>query len=287
MFYVPFSLFSQSKPCIVRGPNFSRARNTIIDISGTEISFRAPKNQGARRLFMSPVEPLSHYYIPSQNFSYESSLNLVPWDLYRDWKRDTLMVRYWYFNGPNFTGKRANIRFSLTVAKANKPEGTSYFNPRIFEMAIMDKMAVFYGEAGHRDRHWVVPTEWNPIQGFPCSVVRFIADPNVGEHHINEDYEHYVFFPIDDDYIIEIQFSTHRKPVWIDGVKQNKIEPWTPFSPLKDLIDNVASSLEIRLSEHALKQLIKANEGMENSSLADTFAPINIREYLNRRDQAE
>lgn len=288
MFYVPLELQAEKLNNHAQGPNFNRAKIKRINIDGTKISVRLPRNRvGWRRHTPEVWEPSAHYITKaSPKYSSANSSNRLHLPASRfennDWRSETIIRRQWDFYGAWFTGRLAALRFSITVTQADKPKGTSYFHPRVMETALMDKLATLHdGEGEYNQQIWQVPLRWQQVENFPCPAVTFMAEPD-NFYRASADNQYNLAFPIHDDYLVLINLKTSRVPVWRNSEMED-IEKWTPIAPLEAYAKQIIDSVTVELSPQAAEQMQLAHAGLDDTSLVKHFAPINIEEYKKNK----
>ena len=307
MFYVPLKLRERSGPTPTKGPDFNKARPLRINIAGTEISLRAPKTRAKQNLLRPRQEAAPYYELPdapdntpykNQWYSDLTDEEQKERDIYErnqpprlriddngapGWSIQILTGRAWDFYGPWFTGVLGSVYMSILASRTDKQTG-SYFNPRIFEMAIMDELAEGYAMV-RQEKYWSTPEEWQPLERFSCPAVSYISRIQ-DKPMISPDYEdeYEVVFPIQDDILIRIHLEFRRKHRWLpDGSDFEDIEKWTSSEPMRTLIKQIIDSVEVKLSPESQAQLERAQAGLEDTSLSKDFAPIDIEAYLKHK----
>jgi hypothetical protein len=288
MFYVPLELQAEKLNNHAQGPNFKRAKVKRITIDGTKICIRLPRNRvGWRRHTPELWEARPHYITeasPKYAAAAPSDRLYLPTSTREndDWRSKTIMAREWDFYGAWFTGRLATLRLYITVTQAKTPQGTSYFHPRVFETALMDKLARQYDTEHVGDnRIWQVPLCWQQKAGIPCPAATFMAEPD-NRFRARFDNEYSLAFPIHDDYLVLIDLITIRIPVWRNR-QMEEIEKWTPIAPLEAYAKQVLDTVTLELSPEATEQMQRAHAGLNDTSLVKHFAPINIEEYKKNK----
>ncbi|WP_347332969.1 hypothetical protein [Marinimicrobium locisalis] len=162
---------------------------------------------------------------------------------------------------------------------ANPSPESSFFRPRAFETAIAQLMAYYFEEDLSRsgtEQDWFVPTNWEPLDRFPCIAARFDAIQNTKLGLF--DRRRYCYLPLSDEHLLEVVLPTQRYPVYLslEGEPESDVNHWVSEEPMKKLANALLDSLEIRFSAEAERQQAKALEGLsaDQRKLSETFAPL-------------
>ncbi|MDH5653111.1 MAG: hypothetical protein OEZ39_14740 [Gammaproteobacteria bacterium] len=267
MMNLPIKLRKQTTFCTPKGPSFSRAQAISFSIEGTRIQLRVPRHRPGIVRSEESVHPRKQYDASSIFFT------TYPKDFVVDdsWRYFTLMYRSWGFYGPWFTGLLAEMSMSLTLLTPKEPKtGVSFFHPRAFEQSVGDFISCQYAKSmSHGRSKWIAPLNWQPISSLPCVAARFDVMP---DQEINPAYSlyEYLFFPISDQYLIEVRF----RPMQLMNDSLSERDKLIDRSTMAQLRDDIINSLQITLSPAAAAQQAKALEGLTDTSLRKEFPPM-------------
>jgi len=249
------------------GPSFSSAKKWKIDIEGTKIEFRAPKHRPRIKLVKAEYPKKQYRYKNSDLIFRSLNKEIVVADI---WEYVRLFRHDWTFNGPWFTGCLADVTMSILIYKSKEPnQSISFFHPRAFEQTIGDFLTNQYSKSKTDGKHdYMAPLNWQPINTISVPVARLevIADGSISPYSKDE----YLFFPIDDQHFITFVFHPSRSARGTEEEIDRKIG----YNNLGKLIDNIINSVKVTLSPEAKQQQEKALEGLEDTSLVETFMPM-------------
>lgn len=268
MFYVPWGLRKPEEPFSPKGPNFKRARRTRFYVDDSEIIISAPKHRAPA--YYEPRNPKGQYSLQEMRLSNSSPQR-------PEWKGLSVMRKAWDFYGPSFIGGCGNIRMNaVIVSPENMVEGTSFYNPRVFEAGVASRLTYnyFFGDDVKEQRQeWFAPVNWKPLPHFPCVAVSFDVTPNKiwrSEHSIR-----CLYFPVSDSHLMEVSFKIFRGTVFkTPSTPDLDTNEWVDIEPFLALSDQVRDSVTFTMSDQAKAQQKKALDGLEDSSLVKTFAPL-------------
>ena len=309
MLYFPIKLRERRRPTPTKGPNFSKATPVRINIAGTEISLQAPKTRAGQNLLYPRQEASPYYDLPDapDNTPYKDKWYCDLTDEERKeqdqynmakpprlriqndgapgWNIQVLTGRAWDFHGPWFSGALATVHMTILLNRqTEKPRG-SYFNPRIFELTLMDLISEGYG-MHDMSQVWRVPVDWLPSNQSTHPMVSYKAerkkDVQRGSQDLEDEYE--IVFPVTDNILARVNLTFRREHRWRpDGSDFEDIEKWTSSEPMRTLIKQIIDSVEVKLSPESQAQLERAQAGLTDTALTKDFAPIDIEAYLKHR----
>lgn len=281
MMHVDIPLRRRPSFCAPKGPSFRWARSIKTDIVGTKIEFRAPKHSPTRRLKGKPFLPEKQYiargkYHTPNTVSFTS--NFSPEFTVADlWEYMALFKHEWAFYGPWFTGYLANLEMYFNILQLKQPEtkqrndSPSFFHPRVFEKVVGDYLTNRY--AVHQDEgqaEWIAPVNWQPLTSLPTVAVRLQVRRD--EQVTTSGYQEFIFFPISDSQLGYILFCPRQNA---PGSKtQAEKDAMISRENVIALMDNIINSLKVELSPEAAAAQAKALEGLDDTSLIKTFAPM-------------
>ena len=93
----------------------------------------------------------------------------------------------------------------------------------------------------------------------------------------------YLAFPIDENHFVAMVFHPSRSARGTEEEIDKKIG----YKNLGELIDNIVDSVKITLSPEAKAQQEKALEGLEDTSLVETFLPMDWRKSKSNTKKNE
>ena len=283
MFHVPLKLRNPEGLVVPKGPSFSRARTIRNDIDGTEILFKAPRHQKFRGS-MEKHEP--ERYISEDKLLFRNYYDDEDVAKGREdhWRQAIFFANSWAFNGPWFTGKAASVHLCFELIKiVHYPKDVSLFHPRALEKVIGDhlsyKYARFIDEFSGGIQELNAPVNWQPLTHLPVNAVKLDVVPQVFLPH---DLRRHVYFPISHNILASLLFIPHRP----HGSKTKvEIDKLVDERPMLDLIDNIISSIQIKLSPKAQAQQEAALTGMDNTSLTQNY-PLLKWDKISEKDKA-
>ncbi|MDH5179619.1 MAG: hypothetical protein OEZ39_14720 [Gammaproteobacteria bacterium] len=266
MMNLPLKLRKQTEYCTPKGPSVASARPVSFSVEGTQIQLRAPRHSSG--FSHRKVRHPSHSYnVSSINFTSFSD-GLVVDD---SWRYYSVLYRSWGFYGPWFTGLLAEMDMSLTLLTPKEPKaGVSFFHPRAFEQSVGDFITFRYSnDIWQGKSNWIAPLDWQAVTSLPCAAARFDVMPDQEINPAGSLYE-YLFFPISDQYLVEVRF----KPIQLINESLSESDKLIDRSSMAQLRDDIINSLQITLSPAAAAQQAKALEGLTDSSLRKEFPPM-------------
>lgn len=309
MFYFPLKLRTRSGPTSVKGPDFKKAKSLVINIAGNIISLRAPKDNAGSTPAHPRKEAKPYYDLPLTSETKPEGVKLYPdmtpeereqydyelltapprlrinGDGAPGWNIEVLAGRAWDFNGPWFSGALATVNMIVLVTREASTRRGSYFNPRIFEMAVMDHLAEGYGMHDMASI-WRVPVDWKPLETASFPAVSYRVERKKGVRGFSQDLEdeYELVIPVTDEILVRINFEFRREHRRLpDNSGFEDIEKWTSSEPMRTLIQQIIDSVDVKLSPESQAQLERAQEGMQDRSLTKDFAPIDIEAYLKNK----
>jgi len=271
MFYLAFKLQNQKEYCTPKGPRFKRSNTIRFSVNNNKIVLKAPPHSASGPF--TPVEP----HNPKSNYDlndlYLPSINTDD----NDWGGVSTLFRVWDFYGPWFTGKRGQLRLRIYIISPRAiKEDTSFFHPRSFENVIADYLSHHNSDILFDDEQaWYAPTDWSPLNNFPCVAVTFQAKPNRKINRGN-DPRYFLAFPISDHHLIIISLDIRRSRVYIhsDSKPEPDTDKWINRAPMEELAKDIIDSVTLTLSPETLELQNKALEGLDDISLSKSFLPL-------------
>lgn len=269
MFNVPLQLRTQKDFITPKGPDFSGARSFQTEILGTGISFKAPKHQPRRT--STPIIPQKTYknlHLRSYYNEQDAEKNLID-----RWKKAQLFYHGWAFYGSWFTGVLSELRMHFNlISPINYPENISLFHPRTFEQVVGDYLTDKYGHQLDFTRDHIqehnAPIDWQPLEHLPTHAVTLKVIPQ--ESSTLATIDHWLFITLADNMMAAILFVPSR----LKALPRSELDKHVDEQPMLDLMDEIISSIEIKLSPQAKAQQHKATEGLEDASLITYFPPL-------------
>ena len=261
------------------GPSFSRAKKWKLDVEGTIIEFSAPKHKPMIKSRKARI-PQKQYRYEHHMFFKSQNTNVVVADV---WEYVSLFYHDWAFNGPWFTGCLANVSMVVSVIKNKMTnENMSYFHPKAFEQTIGDFLTNRYSKYKDEGKFlYQAPIKWKTINNLSVIAARMevISDGSISPYSKDE----YLFFPIDNEHFIMMIFNPLRDARGTEA----EIDKVIGYKNLGELIDNIIDSVKITLSPEAKAQQEKALEGLDDTSLVETFLPMDWRKSKSNTKKNE
>ena len=268
--HVKYKLRKTSKLIVPKGPNFTRAPARVYDIDGTVIKFKAPRHRSSY-YEGKPVLPKCRStldeYIFRAYYSEESNVR-------DNWRKAAFFYHVWDFYGPWFTGLQAILTMNFSLIKpVNYEHEFSLFHPRAFEKIVTDYLINDYSKRRNTlmegdPFEYITPVNWQPMENFPCVAVQLEVHPDL--EVVRSTVRYLVFFPISDKAMAYINFE----PSQLLALPQEELDKRVDRSTMLELINNIISSFELKLSPQARAQQKTALEGLEDTSLVKDFPPI-------------
>ena len=262
MFNWPIKFRQQTEFCIPKGPSFKFSGKVSFSVGGTKISFRAPRHS-----FASNLEPIRPYNIYDVN-----DLRMRPWSSDQDeWLYYNCFRRQWEFYGPWFSGFKGDLTLDISLISRNaESDSASNYRPKVFEHSITDHMKMEYSaDLFEGAQQWHVPVDWTVMKAWPCVAATFYAKPNddVSGYHSPC---RYLVFPASNKHLIRVSFDLRRNCAG----RQYEQDKVVGLTEIEKLSTDIINSMHIELSPEALAQQAKALEGLEDTSLSESFPPI-------------
>ena len=195
--YVHYKFREPNGLVIPRGPNFSHASTILCNISGTSLSFKAPKHRPQHKNHKQ-ILPAQSYKMDEMIFRSNFDENIKVSD---NWKTFELFHRSYAFYGPWFTGTMAELEMYFTLVKPVNYDSPNFslFHPRAFENIVADyltnQFSRYTNKVNDKKRHYSAPVDWQPLNHLPVVEVRLQVVPD--ESVVSRTTRHFVFFPID------------------------------------------------------------------------------------------
>lgn len=271
MFYFPLKLRTSKNLIIPKGPSFKKARTYEVNLDGTKLKFKAPKDS----------QQISKYKF---SFSAKNTREKIifhgygegphnPKDLSEKWERATCYEAGWAFNGPWFSGPVSDLKLLVKAYRIkNYPESVSLFHPRAFEKVIGDYLSIFYSElSDHRGniQTYSAPLDWRAFSAGDVYGAYFKVSRTL-TNHLGGGSRYFAFFPIDSRTMGRFMFDIARLGLFPEP-SHDKI---SSLEPLYQLMNDIVGSIRVKLSPEGLQQKQLAQEGLEDASLVDYYPPI-------------
>lgn len=261
MFNWSLKLRQQTDFCIPKGPSFKRAGLITFSIGGTEISLRAPRHN-SQFAYKEAIQP-------PKECEYSHLMMKPVRQKHKQWLSHNLFMRSWRFNGPLFSGGLGELSMHLALITPNEPDTkVSFFCPKVFENYLADLLKYYYADDIYKGvQEWLAPVDWKVVSPWPSPAATFFVRPNI---YNAGSPDRYFVFPVTDSHFIEVYFNLHRAG---PGPQEEK-DQFISIAPLEKLSTDIINSIQIKLSPEALAQQAKALEGIEDTSLSESFPPI-------------
>ncbi|MCA6064692.1 hypothetical protein, partial [Thalassolituus marinus] len=172
------------------------------------------------------------------------------------WDRDFFYENTWYFVGPWFVGRQADLSSSALLISADKNSRflkSSMFHPKVFEMAIADYLDTSYGyrRSGNQPDYrgplnWRVLPLSETVQGVVFDIHQI--DNNTKDNPL---LRRLVFFPVSDHQFVRIIFNFGGVEIYRDKMRTK---------PLMELCDSIINSMHMTVGESTLAKWNKVKE---------------------------
>ena len=254
---------------VPKGPNFASARPVRIDVEGTELCFRTPRNSPHKRS-LTPIHPARHYrlddiYLHSRTSEHDTreTPNRI--------ESLQLFERFWAFYGPWLTGPKANLTMSLyLVLPRDFDRPFSLYHPRVFEHFVGEHLTGIF--AHHRDLDgcpdFKAPVNWQPLTQWPAPAARLEVlptDPSAKWHDL------FLFFTLSDQVLAYAQFTPSR---YLSGLSKTEVDQRISKAPMLELTDQIIDSFRLTLSDEEKRKQQAALAGLEDASLVTDYPPL-------------
>ncbi|MGQ9425235.1 hypothetical protein ACXYTJ_06145 [Gilvimarinus sp. F26214L] len=184
--------------------------------------------------------------------------------------------RRWAFWGPWMTGAKAELFMSVVVAGRQKGHAfsdISFFNPRAFEVVLLNYLNDAYGHEhwdgrkGHIAR-FRGPLDWQVYDKLPVPSASFSISHLASDGKTLSSPEYLFVFPISDQHFVEVTFCPEFRWFIRDG------KPTFDPSPVQELQDAIFNTITLELSPEAQVSYNKVKSECPNMRLTDTFPPL-------------
>lgn len=272
MFNFPLPHRKSKKYLTPSGYNLLLAPRRRFRVDDTLISFKAPRYNWLQGN-IKPEKIFPHYPVnqPKKLFSDQTPRLFVGGEN----KSDSYEVysHSYEFYGPWFTGEQASLYLAVDILRIRQfPPAVSFFHPRSYEMMVTDHLTQHFSE---KDDEYdgiqqnLAPVEWTPLNHLPANAARFkIVGQSPRSTKIPE--SHKLYIPIDDNIVVCFTFNLRYRstqPIFIRSKFVN-------MAPVNKLVDDIISSIRVKLSPRAEAAQKKALEGLDDTSLTKSFPPL-------------
>ena len=192
------------------------------------------------------------------------------------WGSISLLGRMWAFYGPWMSGCKGTLSLSLSVVgRQGKHQfsGLSFFNPKAFEMILMQYLNDLYGHRnwGSEDSH--IPRHHGPV-GWRCCSHLPVPSASFKIYKRGDDLDDLAVpdclfvFPISDEHFIEVCFVQE----YLSRDEQGEVAFDT--APMQELQDKIWNSLSLQLSPKTQACVDKVKAEVGNMQMCKEFAPL-------------
>ncbi|WP_020405056.1 hypothetical protein [Hahella ganghwensis] len=237
------------------GPN--RWEDHKIRLSGTEITYSAPKNNHELIDYRAPLLVTENIYDPAV-FERNSIKNK-----YRPLSCGLALKDWVFFGLPLLEGRIGDLKFHVTLARM--PEFSSLFRPRHLECSIERYIYASPNSiqvSGLSRQHWKI----REFSGF--NWVNYQYQGNPGLHNAEEVVGSVWHLPITDEHMLNVDFKQ------IIRIKNSRLH-----ETYQKLIEQVMSSFTIELSEDAQKQKEAVQSEYPDERLSEHLPPYEFETY--------
>jgi hypothetical protein len=272
MFNFPLSHRKSKKYLTPSGYNLIWAPRKKFRVDGTLISFKVPRYnwfQGRTK----PDKPFPHYPLnqPKKLFS-DQIPNLITKD---ENKSDYYEVynHCYGFSGPWFTGEQVLLYIGVDILRIRRfPSSASFFHPRSYEMMVTDYLTRHFSQKDDKYdgiQQNLAPVDWSPLNHLPVNAARFKIVGQSPQSTKNPE-SHELHIPIDKNIVVCFTFSLN----YCSGQPSFIGSKFVNMAPVNKLVDDIISSIRVKLSPRAEAAQKKALEGLDDTSLTKSFPPL-------------
>ncbi|MBB5212601.1 hypothetical protein [Microbulbifer hydrolyticus] len=270
--YPPLEWCKNHANCSPQGPSFNWAPRTQVQLGGSTLQIKAPRHS-PRRSTVEQVRVISGRDVLDDpqlgRFAEGVMAN-------RDWGKISLLARSWAFYGPWMSGCKGELRMNATLigrAENCAFSNISFFNPKAFEMVLVQYLNDLYGhenwenEDSHIPRHHG-PVDWLRHNHFPVPSASFKIY-NQGEDSSDLALPDHLFvFPVTDQHFVEVCFVQEYYS------RDEKGDVAFDTAPLQELQENIFSSITLSLGPETQSRVDKVKAEVGDMQLCKTFAPL-------------
>lgn len=272
MFNFPLPHRKSKKYLTPSGYNLLLAPRKNFSVDGTLISFKVPRYnwlQGDPK----PDKTFPHYPLnqPKELFSDQTP------KLFGDGEDKTdfynVYTHSYGFYGPWFTGEQALLCVRVNILRfSHFSSSASFFHPRSYEMMISDHLTQHFSQ---KDDEYddiqqnLAPVDWTQLNHLPVNSARFKIVGQSPRSLIAPE-SHKLYIPIDNNVVVCFTFGLSYRsgqPSFIGSKFVN-------MKPVNKLVDDIISSIRVKLSPRAAAAQKKALEGLDDTSLTKSFPPL-------------
>lgn len=270
--YLPLSIEQDSinKPSEIRGPYFSKLRESRWLLGSSSFHFNAPWSNsvfsfdGSGSGVDSTLPKSTNILSGDWEAVYYNS-DAPP----SQWNYNLFYDNTWYFVGPWFSGIKERLKASGILVSAKEDSlffERNLFHPRVFESAISSHLDYAYGyRRSGKKPHYRGPLNWHvlpispTIQGIVCDI-----------HHIanggkdNPSLLRMVFFPVSSQQFIRINFD-------FGGVV---LDDEIRAKPLFELCDSIVNSMRLEVGASTQAEWNKVKSSCPDMSLSESFGEL-------------
>lgn len=268
--YFPFSLRDITGPCTLRGPTFSRAKETHLKAAGSFISLKAPRHNPSVPYApgeAKPLGPLDHVEDRGGLRLYERTI--MPC---QSWRRSMPILRSWGYWGPWFTGCRIAVTMGVTIIGRDSEHplpDVSFLHPRAFEGALADYLTALYGskEKSTGKARYHGPVSWKPHTNLavPAATFELYQVGLQGKLHSPSTF---LCFPISKEHFVTIEFNVRKRA----AVNENS--DWIDSTEANELINDIIQSVDLDLNEESKKEIFSIKNNINDLNVTGTFKPL-------------
>ena len=267
MFYWPKRIRTQTGFLRPKGPDFDSSEKKVIDLSGTQISLRVPKNNAQSNVYA--VDPKSEYDLT------QLQTDVLGVDGGK-WRSQELIRRSWDFYGPWFTGHLGSVDMYAGIFSPKQPTSElNFFNPKVLEAGITNYLTSKYGNdfsVQGDQQSWLVPQNWRQQPNMPCLAARF--DAVVNKNVYDDGMVSFLIFPVSKKHLFIAYCVMSRNNVFTNKVPKPSVDEWIDQLPFIELSNCVLDSVQITLSSQAQFEQQEALYCSDDKSLVKRFPPL-------------
>ena len=270
--YPPLEWLKNNKYCKPSGPNFSVASKVSLLVGSNRIGLLAPK-QSSRYSSIGNVNTPEWQDVLTDNYLGKFPDGVMDNDY---WGSISLFGRMWAFYGPWMSGCKGALSLSVSIVgrqEKHQFSGLSFFNPKAFEMILVQYLNDFYGHRNWGNGHAHIPRHHGPVD-WQCHNHLPVPSASFKIYKRGDDMDDLALpdclfvFPISDEHFIEVCFVKEYLS------RDEKGEIAFDTAPMQELQDNVFSSISLQLSSKAQARVDKINAEVGNMQMCKEFSPL-------------
>ena len=270
--YPPIEWRKRHEDCLPQGPCFSSASRSSLLLAGSEVCLTVPRHSPRRSVVKQENVP------KWQDVLLDNELIHYPRGVMANdfWGSVGLMGRVWAFYGPWMSGCKGELSLSVSVngrLRGHEIEGLSFFNPKAFEVVLVQYLNDRYGHKNWGGGSAHIPRYHGPV-GWECHHYLPVPSASFKIYKRGEDVadlglpDHLFVFPVTDKHFVEVCFVQE----YYSRKKTGAVAFDT--TPFQELQNNILNSIRLQLSPKVQADLDKIKAEVGNMQMCKDFAPL-------------